>query len=174
MYAGTQSKTRNEALAEVHQKFACTHDSAGIRARTISGGSIQFVYQCLRCGESVGKAVAKAKVEGTPPPFDNQLRAAWAERYKAEKEAVEKRYASAFWSDYAEYLASPRWAEKRQRVMDRAGGLCEGCRAASPVVVHHQTYEHLGNELLFELVALCIACHDVCHPDRVGAEPVDD
>jgi 5-methylcytosine-specific restriction endonuclease McrA len=30
-------------------------------------------------------------------------------------------------------------------------------------VVHHLTYERLGNELLIDLVSLCNGCHDQAH-----------
>jgi 5-methylcytosine-specific restriction endonuclease McrA len=174
MYTGTQRRTRGEALADVEERFRCSHDETGIRARTIAGGSVQFVHQCQRCGEPVGTAIAKASVKGTPPPFDRQRQEAWSERRKREREAVETRYANAFWQDYAEYLASDLWGERRRRVMERAAGLCEGCRSTAPAVVHHLTYEHLGNELLFELVALCAACHGRCHPDRKDLQVADD
>lgn len=37
--------------------------------------------------------------------------------------------------------------------------LCEGCGKARATQVHHKTYRNLGDEFLFELVALCDACH---------------
>lgn len=73
-----------------------------------------------------------------------------------------------WWDRYREHLASPAWRAKRQKVLERAAGLCEGCRQALPtgsaVHVHHLTYEHLGDELLYELVALCVPCHQKAHP----------
>ncbi len=67
---------------------------------------------------------------------------------------------------YAGYMKSEKWAEKRQKVMARARHLCEGCMERDAKVVHHLTYEHIGDELLFELVALCPDCHARCHPER--------
>lgn len=40
------------------------------------------------------------------------------------------------------YLASPEWRDRRQRVMDRAQGQCEGCRLAQATEVHHLSYDH--------------------------------
>ena len=67
---------------------------------------------------------------------------------------------------YAQYRKSRKWLDKRTKVMERAGNLCEGCRERPAQIVHHLTYEHIGDELLFELVALCRDCHARCHPER--------
>lgn len=60
---------------------------------------------------------------------------------------------------YAAYLRTDQWQSLRKRVMARAGGRCEGCGMVEAAEVHHLTYAHRGNEFLFELVALCEACH---------------
>ena len=49
--------------------------------------------------------------------------------------------------------------------MERAQGLCEGCRRRPATEVHHLTYEHVGDELLWELKAVCDHCHRRCHPE---------
>jgi cytochrome c553 len=69
---------------------------------------------------------------------------------------------------YADYLKSEQWALRRDLVMERAGGRCEGCRLNPASEVHHRTYEHVTQEFLFELVALCGDCHDRIHakPDQ--------
>lgn len=77
---------------------------------------------------------------------------------------------------YAEYLRSPAWASKRERVMQRAGGVCEGCRGRPATEVHHLTYEHVTQEFLFELVAICGDCHARLHceapkPARPSQQP---
>lgn len=61
--------------------------------------------------------------------------------------------------DYRHHLTSSEWAETRRLAFERSGGLCEGCRRAKATQVHHLTYQHVGAELLFELVALCGDCH---------------
>lgn len=64
---------------------------------------------------------------------------------------------------YADYLRSREWAERREKVMQRARGLCEGCRVRPATEVHHLTYEHVTREFLFELVAICGDCHARLH-----------
>ena len=67
---------------------------------------------------------------------------------------------------YREYLLSPEWKALRRKVIDRCGGLCEGCREERVTQVHHLTYAHVRDELLFELVGLCDACHERAHTPR--------
>ena len=64
---------------------------------------------------------------------------------------------------YGAYLKSAEWAARREKVMQRAGGFCEGCRGQAATEVHHLTYEHVTQEFLFELVAICGDCHARYH-----------
>lgn len=72
---------------------------------------------------------------------------------------------------YAEYLRSTEWAARRERVMQRAGGICEGCRMQPATEVHHLTYEHMTQEFLFELVAICSDCHARWHGQPARPKP---
>lgn len=69
-------------------------------------------------------------------------------------------------ADYHEYLRSPAWARLRRQVLMRCGCVCQGCGAKPAVEVHHLTYERIGEEMLFDLVALCRECHDRLHPEK--------
>lgn len=69
---------------------------------------------------------------------------------------------------YAAYLTSPDWRRRRELVFKRDSYKCQGCLTALAEVVHHRTYEHVGNELLYELVALCQSCHDRAHGKENG------
>lgn len=97
-----------------------------------------------------------------------QQRQEWEQR-RTEADRQRQQEQDEWWDWYTGYLQSPSWARRRQAVLTRAGGLCEGCRESAAVHVHHTTYAHAGNELLFELVALCHACHQIAHPDKVIA-----
>lgn len=168
--AGTRHLSKAEAFAAHYERFKCNHEDAPIRARTVADGRVQFCHQCMKCGQRVGRAISQLAVIGTPPPFDEHLKAHWAEQERGSRERIEQQYASAFWDDYSAYLNTPKWKAKRQKVLDRAAGLCEGCRERGPSEVHHLTYEHAGDELLFELVALCGVCHARCHKHARGSE----
>lgn len=68
-------------------------------------------------------------------------------------------------AQYEAYLRTPAWIDRRDRVMVRAEGWCEGCGLRPATEVHHLTYKHLFAEFLFELVALCEPCHRRVHPE---------
>jgi len=62
---------------------------------------------------------------------------------------------------YQEYLQSDGWDRVRGKVLDRAKYICEGCGERRATQVHHLTYEDpRGEEMLFNLVALCRDCHE--------------
>lgn len=62
-------------------------------------------------------------------------------------------------SEYQRYLASREWALKRETVKKRCKGKCERCHFGKYSQTHHLTYEHVGDERLEELQALCEPCH---------------
>lgn len=166
-------------LSEVHERYKCVHRESEVRQRTLSNGSIQYIHQCTRCGRPVGHAISKKRIaaefggaEGIPA-FDEKLAVSWNTEYQRKKREVlgsdhetNKEALSRFWEWYTEYLESPEWKSKRRRVLKRANGLCEGCGEREPTDVHHLTYRHKGNEFMFELVALCVACHDKIHSEH--------
>jgi hypothetical protein len=70
-----------------------------------------------------------------------------------------------WWERYEKHLRSRRWRWLRSLVVERAGGVCEGCGTARIAQIHHLSYEHMGNEFLFELVGLCAGCHLRVHEE---------
>jgi len=64
---------------------------------------------------------------------------------------------------YSEYLKSDAWQAKRVAALARDAGVCRGCGRHKATQVHHKTYAHVGREFLFELEALCDACHQRVH-----------
>jgi hypothetical protein len=61
--------------------------------------------------------------------------------------------------DYRSYLASREWGLKRRAIKERAGGICERCKARPMKETHHLNYRHLGNEPLEDLLGVCRGCH---------------
>lgn len=159
----------------------CSHRHQDIRALKCSNGAIQYVYQCLDCGERVGQsAIKKADVIRLRGPLEfilpfddlarqqaqDRKREMWRAAADAKRRDIARQRAkedAQFAAWYAEYLNSSEWKRKRAKVMQRAGGICEGCMEARATDVHHLTYKHVGDELLFELAALCRSCHDRAH-----------
>lgn len=75
-----------------------------------------------------------------------------------------------FWAWYDEYLQTDAWREKRLQVLARARNTCEGCGLVKSTQVHHLTYERVGREMLFDLVAVCDDCHREIHRPE-GTKP---
>jgi hypothetical protein len=160
------------AWHEHAEQFKCDHADTLLRRRVIKGGAVQYVQQCQRCGESRNQPLAKAKALQAsgglePPPFDDELRDEWEQRRSEAAEQIKERFSrEAFFADYDPYLKSPAWSKRRNLVLKRAAGICEGCGEHPPTQVHHLSYQNVGAEFLFELVAVCEACHDRLHQDE--------
>jgi hypothetical protein len=129
-------------------------------------GFRQLREQCQACGALVGGVLKHALATPDTP----SVNAAWMveaskdwkrhwDRIHQEREREWERKRAR----YAEYLQSDEWRERRALVLERAEGLCEGCREKPATQVHHLTYDHIFNELLFELVAVCDDCHEHIH-----------
>lgn len=139
-----------------------------VTRREIRGGSLQYVYQCLGCGEPIGSAIAKAKVlewAGTlnVPAFDAALAPVCREERAQTARQVDAQRKQDWFAQYNLYLASDAWKRRRALVLQRAAGSCEGCGVAAAAEVHHLTYANAGAEFLFELVAMCADCHQRFH-----------
>jgi hypothetical protein len=153
----------------------CSCDYTAIRRRVLSHGVATYVVQCLGCGRqirSVKKDSYEVRMLADVLPFDDTLQRTWRDGqrrfYEARQEARAHEQATKqtdWWLQYTAYLKTTAWRLKRQAVMTRANNWCEGCAARQATQVHHKTYEHMGNELLFELVAVCDTCHHILHPE---------
>jgi hypothetical protein len=163
-----------EWLAD-RQRFeveACKHPAKELRRVIYSNGSMHYREQCQRCGEYVGSSIPKAKAPANVPDADAGLR----DRYQRERDVrrrdidqkhirLQRTDSNVFRQRHRDYLASRAWKTKRDKVLRRADGVCEGCLEARATQVHHLSYERWGDELLFDLVALCSTCHGKCHPE---------
>jgi hypothetical protein len=170
---------RDEALQDqsfpkwLEQK--CEHTDAEFRRLKTANGVFQLRKQCLDCGELVGGAFRRDAVHG----FDRLLLVDEVARHRAQnqwrdkseqRQQIAERYREeeqkAFWEYYNAHLNSPEWREKCRLKRERASNVCEGCGVNKVNHIHHLTYDNLGDELLFELVALCVECHQKIHPHR--------
>lgn len=138
----------------------CSCTRTEIRCRTIRGGALQHIRQCLDCGFPVGSPLKQC---GVVPAFDENLQDLVIEKREADRLAQRLKQKADWDIEYAAYLASPEWAAMRGRVLKRDDGLCQGCLDSPAEVVHHLTYAHVGCEFAFELVSLCGPCHTRCH-----------
>lgn len=131
----------------------CEHTDRKLVKREYTNGVSHYVYQCQKCGRAVSSAIKKEKaleLNGgeDPPPFNTVI--------------YPKNFTDSV-KDYSEYLLTEKWRDLRRRVLERSGGMCEGCREHSATEIHHLTYKRTGREMLFDLVALCTNCHSILH-----------
>jgi len=153
---------------------ACTHPGQ-FTGKTINAiGAVVFKRYCKTCGIATTQSLAHRTIANTDiQPIDPVKREQLIDRYARQRrhdyDAMANRCADRSQpqrrSSYAEYLASPQWKALRAHVMDRCGGLCEGCRENAAEDVHHLTYQHIRREFAFELVGLCRECHTRWHED---------
>jgi hypothetical protein len=148
------------------------------RVRVVRGGARHIVFQCLTCGaqtrpvrrdEEGDRADAELNAM-----FDEALSQSWQERQNAAWESfracrnetyqqVKVESDSEWWNRYSAYLQTAEWDAKRRRRLAMDSHLCQailsGCTGRAEQV-HHLTYKHLGNEPLFDLISVCVSCHD--------------
>ena len=70
---------------------------------------------------------------------------------------------------YKTYLTSTEWQEKRKVVLERDKH-CQCCDSTDDLIAHHLTYEHIFDEPLEDLIALCKKCHLEEHPEIIKSE----
>lgn len=73
---------------------------------------------------------------------------------------------------YSEYLASPLWKGIHRSVIRRDQGLCQVCRKAPALQVHHRKYTRqtlLGQDLQ-SLISICVECHRDAEIARSGKQ----
>lgn len=163
--------------AAVIHPYLCEHHRTEIRWRILRNGVGIYALQCLDCGHMI-RQIAKKSPEvlriTEKIPFDEGLADIYLEQFRAntqhamdiacENARIENEKQQREWWDwYNSYLKTPQWQRKRRAVIDRCGGICEGCRINKVFQIHHLTYDHAGDEFLWELVGVCRMCHSRLH-----------
>lgn len=149
----------DELLFSRQRSCQCTRKE--LRWGVKVNGAKYYKWQCvdcLKCGQEVSKLFAKGResqivdVDETDYMSPERIQ----ERTRARREQVSLEW----WSKYNAYLLTPKWRAKREAVMRRDNGVCQACLSARASDVHHLTYDHLFDEPLFDLIAVCRPCHD--------------
>ncbi len=163
------------------ERFACDCAGRKLAAKTDRIGRTHFVMQCPRCGaaEPVKKTELTQTEMDAAPEFDAGLADRWNwARHNFARELHNARQEASYDQFHAEheaFLRTAAWQEMRRKVMERAGGICEGCRERRAVQVHHRNYTYkFGREMLFDLVAVCRDCHEAIHDVRNLRNPPAD
>lgn len=137
----------------------CPHAERAYRRLRNAKDRDEVRHQCLRCGDRA-KLIPKARVLALglvtaelPPcePDDtDRFLNAWR---RDEVTRLEKWFAV-----YHRYMQSPEWRSIRERVLVRDKEVCQGCLEEKAFEAHHLTYVNIGEEFLFELVAIGPRC----------------
>lgn len=157
----------------------CEHANTVIRAKQTAGGLVAR-SQCKDCGhhgKGGGQAISKAELHRRGvrsiedlPPYDEaaferaclRMRDARDEEYFGRKLDLLIESAPNVAANDPHY-SSDKWAQLRTLILERAGGVCEGCGTARATQVHHLHYRTFGNEFLWDLRAVCRDCHERVH-----------
>lgn len=74
--------------------------------------------------------------------------------------------------EYAVYLDSDMWRQKKAAALKRAGYKCQKCGRAHKLHVHHKQYPKVfGDEPISFLEVLCIEHHADVHAEKLQADP---
>lgn len=141
-----------------------------------SAGTIQVRNQCNNCGDvgsnSLGgyskekreslPSIDQGKREGRQSKYGEMVKNFWSDvsNKRADKQALGKQQ---WMHQYNAYLNSQAWKAKRLLVLKRDNYLCQCCLDAYATQVHHKSYQFVdlkGNEPAFDLVAICVPCHE--------------
>jgi hypothetical protein len=154
------------------QADACSHPVAVTTREPDSLGRPQYFERCDHCGLKLSSAVshqiASARtIDGRGREEMDTIAQRYVTSRRQQLEAITRAAAERCQpgnrQSYDDYLRSPAWKRRAQKILDRAKGVCEGCLTNTAEEVHHLTYDHLGAEFAFELVALCGPCHRRWH-----------
>lgn len=160
----------------------CSHRQTRVCYKINTAQIRMWCRQCLLCGERVGNWIPKGHPDilkiVDAEPFDETLQerkreegfAQWQEEMRRQREALAHQREQEYQQQqrerqakYEAYLRTPQWRAIRDAVLKRANGVCEGCGKQRATQVHHLTYEHICNEFLWELRAVCRDCHQRVH-----------
>lgn len=168
----------------VNKIFSCNHIGTRLTVRQFSNGP-RRAYQCLRCGTMISNSVTqedRKKSLTDLPVWDETRNTRFHEARSAANKlageiAAEKRQQQQdaknrqWWDWYNQYTQSGQWQKRRQKVFERDGYRCQACLEKEATEVHHLNYAHVGNEPLFDLIAVCHACHEsITEMDRKRRE----
>ena len=68
--------------------------------------------------------------------------------------------------NYSKYLESDNWKKIREQVLERDNHKCTVCGDTNNLVIHHTSYDNIGNEKIEDLITVCEKCHNEIHSTR--------
>jgi 5-methylcytosine-specific restriction endonuclease McrA len=160
-----------EVARDLVDRLRCEHRNQRIVWTKYANDGSEYQKRQLRnycddCGRLVGGALKHSLAIADTPELSREEATRperlWRE-YAQQREIERRRHDEQWRASYEAYLLSPEWDDKRALVLKRAKGICEGCGEVPATEVHHLSYTHVGNEFLWQLVAVCRGCHARVH-----------
>lgn len=144
-----------------------------------TGRRLELRAWCHQCGACLSPVVPEQKALFVAGEFfwpivncDQAQSAkwhAWADRRRASLAADRD---AAWRRTYDDYMQSEAWRQRRLAALARDKHTCQSCLSAPAEQVHHLSYDHLGAEPLFELISVCVTCHDAIHKRNDARMPL--
>lgn len=158
----------------------CCKESDVILVRFIDeGGKVHVRKQCKNCGKITNNSLPgfTPQQKSLLPVADKTRRELYQTRkwdlYKLFidkcREKFNQRHSAKdtiWWNNYKAYLQSDKWKRKSKKVLERDNHLCQACLDRKATQAHHLSYEFVGHEPLFDLIAVCDQCHEHLHKIR--------
>jgi 5-methylcytosine-specific restriction endonuclease McrA len=141
------------------------HNLEFVRRYNSIGGKMLY-KQCLQCGESHFKMYKLSEVNNFDmlPKYSfekyDEYQNIKINEYRLVQKELRYQNKLLWYTDASEYYKSEKWKLKTKKVLKRDNYLCQCCLERQAVQVHHTTYEHYRNEPLFELISICVICHE--------------
>lgn len=163
---------------EVEAEYACAHEHREVRYSVAANGVRQYREQCTACGDLsqfLKHSDRRVMSMGVPVEVDFALTEAYRQmvRMEAQRRITEENVRqmmarlqerdeeeTRWWAEYNQYLQSGDWQARRRMVLERDGYLCQSCRMNKASQAHHLTYDHGFDAPLFDLIAVCVSCHE--------------
>jgi 5-methylcytosine-specific restriction endonuclease McrA len=181
VYSIPMPAVKEDVFVSLYEEYKdacqCEH-SWKLHERKDTKERIHYYYVCHRCGaytHEKGHSFSQEDKEWAIKSHDSQEFWTWIKslrdaHQKQHLETLQRKRDEAqnernrnWWAWYNAYLESDIWKAKRALVIQRANGVCEACLCADASEVHHKTYQNVGKEPLFDLVAVCSSCHKDIH-----------
>lgn len=160
------------------EEVKCDHELSLVKFIQ-SNNAVKARKQCQKCyqfdGSDIGK-FSKEERESFPEANIYLKEKLQSDKWNTHRELFNRRREglqslqdqknTLWWKDYKQYLSTDKWRKKSQAVLQRDNYLCQACLLRTATQAHHKSYEFMGQEPLFDLIAICEPCHEHLHKIR--------
>lgn len=179
---------RQRQLELLEKESKCGCEVKNLTRRDAKNGGIRVYEQCARCGSAKQISREGIDVDELPPRDEllarifhgrnverrNEIYREFNENLEQAARELNEKYQNAeWWKSYEKYLDSDDWRQLRRLVLTRDNHVCQACLRRPAVQVHHRSYafyNYYGQSFAFELVSICLACHQAIHPRMAEAQ----